>query len=700
MNGSGILNCIQTMMPLDGNGTIRPRRGTSHWGHAITLVVVALANAGCDARAQRGQNTAGPAPQAATHGDARESTAQSPPAAEQVIDLDDKPAASSPIRGLSNDRFDRAYRPEFVHLDPRRAGWQSEAFSEQAETQLKRLGQWISNNVERSDTGQSRAGILRARQAGGLPRENAANSTAEAPPPGIVAEAFSCSSFRPEPLHEVHRGARFSVRRWTPRPRALGEKVHEGVAGLRHACQEILAAAPDADSMRVDFKVVGVQLDENEPLTEVRYQMSATTARETVQQNATWICRWKLGVDNDHPLLSSIAVSAFEEIRGTGPTRLFADCTESVFQDAACFAQQLALGLDHWRQRLDWRFGLEVIGAHGLAVGDVNQDGLDDVYVCESGGLPNRLLIQQPDGTVRDGSARWGVDFLEPTHSALFLDLDNDADQDLVVASGVYVLIFENTGTGHFSRRLATSSLANIRSMASADFDNDGRLDIYVCGYSSRDAAKDGVGLGRPMPYHDANNGAPNYLLANRGEWKFEDVTRAVGLDVNNRRFSYAAAWEDYDNDGDVDLYVANDFGRNNLYRNDGGRFVDVAAAAGVEDISAGMSVSWGDYNRDGFIDLYVGNMYSSAGNRITYQRQFKENDDAATRALFQRHARGNSLFENAGDGTFRDVSVQADVTEARWAWGSNFIDINNDGWDDVVVANGMVTGASDPGDL
>ena len=127
------------------------------------------------------------------------------------------------------------------------------------------------------------------------------------------------------------------------------------------------------------------------------------------------------------------------------------------------------------------------------------------------------------------------------------------------------------------------------------------------------------------MPYHDANNGVRNYLLENHGSWEFRDVTAQVGLEQNNRRFSYAASWEDFDNDGDPDLYVANDFGRNNLYRNDSGRFVDVAGQAGVEDISAGMSVTWGDYNQDGLLDIYISNMFSSAGNRITYQRQFKE---------------------------------------------------------------------------
>ncbi len=202
------------------------------------------------------------------------------------------------------------------------------------------------------------------------------------------------------------------------------------------------------------------------------------------------------------------------------------------------------------------------------------------------------------------------------------------------------------------------------------------------------------------MPYHDANNGPANYLFANLGDWEFRDVTADVGLDVNNHRFSWAAAWEDYDRDGDPDLYVANDYGRNNLYRNDSGHFVDVAAEAGVEDVSSGMSVSWGDYNRDGRVDLYVGNMFSSAGNRVTYQQGFQTGADEATRNMFRRLARGNTLFEQSEDGTFRDVSLAAGVTLGRWAWGSLFTDINNDGWEDLVVANGMITSTEDSGDL
>jgi len=204
--------------------------------------------------------------------------------------------------------------------------------------------------------------------------------------------------------------------------------------------------------------------------------------------------------------------------------------------------------------------------------------------------------------------------------------------------------------------------------------------------------------MGEPMPYHDATNGGRNILLQNHGDWNFEEVTKQVGLDENNTRFSFAASWEDYDNDGDLDLYVANDYGRNNFYRNDKGHFTDVAAELGIEDMSAGMSVSWADYNNDGWMDLYASNMFSAAGNRITYQRQFKSGEDQGVREQFQRHARGNTLFQNV-DGKFRDVTMQSGVNMGRWAWGSRFVDFNNDGREDIIVANGFIT-TEDTGDL
>ncbi len=304
--------------------------------------------------------------------------------------------------------------------------------------------------------------------------------------------------------------------------------------------------------------------------------------------------------------------------------------------------------------------------------------------------------MQQPDGTVVDVSAAAGVDILDFSHSALLVDLDNDGDQDLAVATKAQLLFFANDGNGKFSLRIVASIIRDAHSLTAVDYDSDGDLDIYSCRYFPIGAENNNL-LGA-ISYFDAEDAGANVLLRNDivgaadGEWHFADVTAEVGLDENNQRFSLAAAWEDYDNDGDPDLYVANDVGRNNLYRNDGGHFTDVAATAGVEDHAFGMSVSWGDYNRDGLMDLYVANMFSAAGNRITFQKQFMDDNSGQGKSGIQYTARGNTLFKNMGDGTFRDVSVEAGVTMGRWSWSSLFADVNNDGWEDILVANGYLT--------
>ncbi|MBL8223186.1 MAG: VCBS repeat-containing protein [Bryobacterales bacterium] len=231
-----------------------------------------------------------------------------------------------------------------------------------------------------------------------------------------------------------------------------------------------------------------------------------------------------------------------------------------------------------------------------------------------------------------------------------------------------------------------------LTSAALADMDRDRDLDLYVCAY---DFWTPGVNYAAPTPYYDATNGPPNFLYRNRGDGTFEDVTAASGMNENNNRFSFAAAWADYDRDGFPDLYVANDFGRNNLYRNNGdGTFRDVAAKAGVEDLGAGMSASWGDYDGDGWLDLYVSNMWSSAGQRLTFNPAFESvAGDADTRAAFQRQARGNSLYRNNHDGTFTDVTLTAGVEFGRWAWASSLFDYDNDGRLDIFVTNGYITG-------
>lgn len=545
-------------------------------------------------------------------------------------------------------------------LEPE-AVWETELFADAASKQLNLLAEAIEEQAE---------------------IDRSALST-------IVVPTISCERLRPESLQEAFADESITVLRgFENQPNTNSARGVEVLLESLKALKKPLAGASD---IHVKFKITGVDVGESAVTTNVIYQASGRFVLHTVQQTGVWLCQWQRTHISKPPLLEQISVDKFEEVIGRGATgALFADCTEAVFRNEPTFAEQLLPGIDYWRGSIQAQYGVYPYGHHGIAVGDVNRDGLDDVYVCQPAGLPNRLYLQNLDGTVTDVAASAGVDWLDRCRGALLIDLDNDGDQDLIVSLNEMIIIMANDDEV-FSEKTVFRPTGDPGSLAAADYDRDGDLDVFVVNYGQR-FLSDGESSG-PIPYHDANNGGPNMLLRNDGDWNFTDVTRQCGLDTNNRRWSFAASWEDYDADGDTDLYVANDFGRNNLYRNDGGTFVDVAAEAGVEDIASGMSASWADYNQDGRMDLYVGNMFSSAGLRISYQDRFQSQADGSVRAQFQRLARGNSLFLNAGDGTFDDASVEAGVTVGRWAWASKFVDINNDGLEDLVIANGFVTG-------
>ena len=134
-------------------------------------------------------------------------------------------------------------------------------------------------------------------------------------------------------------------------------------------------------------------------------------------------------------------------------------------------------------------------GHHGLAVGDVNGDGLEDVYVCDGGSLPNRLYVQRPDGTVDERSAVAGVDFLEDSRGALLVDLDNDGDQDLAVTTVAMVIVAENDGSGRFTLRGGHPGAPYPASISAADVDVDGDLDFYVCVYEGATQGKAAQGF-------------------------------------------------------------------------------------------------------------------------------------------------------------------------------------------------------------
>jgi hypothetical protein len=540
-------------------------------------------------------------------------------------------------------------------VDPAQDDWQGEAFQVRAARQLRRLAELM--------------------QGGGpTPAELA----------GITSPETRTTTLRPAELttHELAGGVRV---RQLDRPGRLGKPVQrlpEAIAGL-------LAPFAGPGPRRFDFKIVRVELDPGRrPATTVRFEGRGGTSG-LVQQTATWRVEWTRGQPADPPRIAEIRLRDFEEVRRD---RLaFVDCTGSVLPAGADWLEQLRWGGEYWHGRVDAVGGLNLMGHHGIAVADVDGDGLEDLYVAMGNGLPNKLLVQSEDGTTRDVALEAGVAWLDDTKGVLFADMDNDGDQDLLVAIGPTIVLCINDGHGRFERfaSMRAATPAAFYSLSVADFDLDGDLDVFGARY-----VRIRYGISVPEPLHDANNGPSNHLLRNDGERGFTDVTREVGLDVNNGRFSLVGAWADYDDDGDPDLYVANDFGRNNLYRNDGGRFVDVALHAGVEDQAAGMGVSWADYDLDGDLDLHVTNMFSAAGNRVAYQPRFKQVASERTRRQIQRYAGGNALFANQGDGTFRDVSDVAGIRMGRWGWGARFVDTNNDGLDDLVVPNGFLTGS------
>ncbi len=422
----------------------------------------------------------------------------------------------------------------------------------------------------------------------------------------------------------------------------------------------------------------------------VRFEISSSGPSGLEHRVGNWRMAWRDGrLEAFDPIEETVAQSA---------APLFADVTGALFGSLQSFADQLARGIPYWRSRLDAATGIGVYGNQGVSVGDIDGDGWDEVYVCQPAGLPNRLYSREPGGKWVDITRRAGVDVLDDTSQALFLDLRNAGIQDLVVLAAGGPLLFLNDGHGKFrlredAFRFATPPRGTFSGMAAADFDRDGKVDLYLCSYlyfQSEDQYR------YPAPYHDARNGPPNFLFRNEldrdGLGRFEDVSEAAGFAENNDRYSFAAAWCDYDEDGWPELYVANDFGQNNLYKHEGGKYRDIAAQRGVEDVGPGMSAAWFDYDRDGRMDLYVTNMWTASGKRVSRDPRFGPVREGASGAAFHGHTKGNSLYRNLGDGALEYSAEAEGVEMGRWAWSGDGCDFDLDGAPEILVTAGMIT--------
>ncbi|MCI0587567.1 MAG: CRTAC1 family protein [Planctomycetes bacterium] len=332
----------------------------------------------------------------------------------------------------------------------------------------------------------------------------------------------------------------------------------------------------------------------------------------------------------------------------------------------------------------------------GGAVIDFDQDGLEDLLLGTSRGVElwrnlGGLRFAKVEGWTalpEDGTLATGV---------CAADLDNDGRVDAVVGRfGATPRLLRNEGNGTFADVTARANLPRLghpTSIAAGDYDRDGDLDLYVgCLGNFLEAS--------PWPLHNARNGERNRLLRNEGFFRFTDVSEAAGLD--DPRWTHAVAWADLDLDGWPDLYVANDFSTNALYRNRrDGTFEDVAEDLGAENRGNGMGVDLGDLDGDLRPDVYVSEMYSPVAWMATspgwplpvpWYMRWERIRPLVVRS-FREMLSGNALILQQPDGTFRLQPEERGGRIAGWAWGCNLLDADNDGDLDVYVANGQYSG-------
>jgi len=535
-------------------------------------------------------------------------------------------------------------------------------------------------------------------------------------PPGLsVIEKcldanFTAASLTPVETKTVRQGPPIEIRRNT---------FDHALSRTRQAfLRELLAlfrAWPKI--LTAEFQITRVEDTPSEVRTAIRYELVAAVPNAHREQRVGyWNLTWKAVAGGAFTVLTW---QTQEETQCRSTNRVYADITAAALGGNPSYSAQLQHGSDYWRTILDAACGIDIYGHNGVSLGDIDNDGLDDLYICQPGGLPNRLYRNRGDGTFEDITQASGVGVIENTACALFVDVNNDGRQDLVVVRNNGPLLFLNDGNGKFHQKanafeFAAPPQGTFTGAAVADYDRDGWLDIYFCLYIYYQGTSQ---YKYPAPYHDANNGPPNFLMCNNRNGTFRDVTAESGMNQNNTRYSFCCAWNDFNGDGWPDLCVVNDFGRKNLYLNNGnGTFTDVAAEAGVEDIGAGMSGCWFDYDNDGAGDLYIANMWTAAGERITMQEQFKKSSSPAVRALYHKHAMGNSLFSSpsapasanpsltasdsnssipsgrAAAGKFADVTDVSQTRIGRWAWSSDSWDFDHDTYSDLYVTNGMVS--------
>ena len=325
------------------------------------------------------------------------------------------------------------------------------------------------------------------------------------------------------------------------------------------------------------------------------------------------------------------------------------------------------------------------IAAMGAAasVVDFDRDGWSDLYVTNSReDSLNRLYRNREDGTFEEVGERLGVADVNRRETgvsmgALWGDYDNDGFEDLYLNKWGRPELFHNDAGKSFTRvteRAGLPAWLNANSAVWFDYDRDGLLDLFIGGYYRDDINLWRLDSTRIMPesFEYAQNGGRKILLRNRGDGTFQDVTEQTGL--KSTRWALAAAAADLRGTGYPDLVIANDYGVTELFANEGGkRFREIGKLTGVaEQPKSGMNVSFGDVNNEGRLAIYISNL-SQDGYLI----------------------QGNNLWMPVGDGDrlkYINQAVELGVHHGDWSFGTQFGDLNNDGWIDLFLTNGFVS--------
>ena len=328
---------------------------------------------------------------------------------------------------------------------------------------------------------------------------------------------------------------------------------------------------------------------------------------------------------------------------------------------------------------------VESTGA-GTAFFDYDGDGYLDIYFVNgsylkeishprerklAGKLRNALYRNNGNGTFTDVTIRTGVGDQGYGMACLWADYDNDGDTDLFITNYGPNVLYRNNGDGTFTDVTEKAGVGggNLFSTGCTflDYDGDGYLDLYVGNYLLYDPDYKNYFAAEAFPGPLSYKGQADILYRNRGDGTFEDVTRKAGIFMPQGR-SMGIASCDLDNDGSMDIFVANDAMANYLYRNSGkGTFTDIALLSGTGfgengEATSAMGPEFGDIDRDGLIDILVPDMDYSC------------------------------LYRNTGKGFFVQMSAQSGIAAAcgqYTSWSGNFFDYDNDGLLDIFISNG-----------